>query len=1443
MMSAISCEGGHPRSFDGHVCLCVVLDQSLNLRNWSKTTHKQTCPINDWGDQGQACPGSRIGGALGGGGWCGNSIGIAHGTPPGIVLRHVVLCLCRSRLAPSRRARSTRGSSAPPPGVALSGPDMGDPWAALADDLSAQAAEAAEAARARSGAGGDSGETQATGAGPGPSPPQPPRPPLAAQGPGGAFGALSVAQAVAQAGPRRTKRRSQALVQALRDAPPAREGPRAAPDPAASAEHARLARVLKRPAASLSVAAGSQPKAAGLPQVPAELCLQLLGHFVPQPALAPWPLQAAVRVAQQACLSAQSPAPTGAGADAGDRLNDWFLGVHTGRPGRVTSRASIGDALGLDPRVVAPWSMRLANCIVHLEHDGRALLEAQLTGALSADDLLFVVDFSMSDETPLPMKVEVDSASSQVRSDKAQGPGGAILQHSGVQGAALAGKKGRAISKVLQSSASFGFLVRDPRSGELVTIVGECQTWLQMLDRTTAECLLEAERRRSPLTENTALFADKLRVATLDRAGSNDRTERAWVRELGDQWSRITLSCEIHEVASAHTKVFDLTPQEITGQIHFAKSLNFGTGVLRFSRLLRSVVRERLVVLRGQPSLECRLFQRQLLRLCLARGGRLAQKRLALMTLPNGNWARHDRIEVFVPPGLAYDRERIAAVVADSLEAVLVPGAFRVYPRNRWTQVDLAFDEFCLLEGVHGLASVVYPLWAAETASAASVRRFGHEAGRAPPAEPAESGVALGDRLGGSGAREEFAVERSAPEAEAGDGIGDSARQENDHHRRQALEWLASRPLGRALLVRQCMEPLRRLVHSYLYIGSSVWETEQAAALAAALQNQAEPSDRRFVLVECAQQGLEHKFSADCSMLLQVAGLWNDLIPAADQTLAMRGLAFRMLSSAEALVYETIGMQHKTAPVKLFGMLADHRVASEVLQLKPCMLDPWAAGFVKQHAEDPDGGLLSPIALAKLRLIASLAKVDISTIEAKHAAIRRRVVARYHTHPEPLAEVSGEWVCSRRRSAVQSTSRRADGNAGDACSSGHTQSAKRSKRGGPWKAFVREQTFGTSGNAFRTKGAELAAAYRDLSAEERAKYEHRGQLARESWQHAPGGTSAFGPKTRDIQRQTAQRVKAMHVAAESQALVLPSGASLATTPFQRLESATSQALANPAATDLSKALALIRASLRQHSLSERIRAQKSQQLEVEWRERHQAKAIEKAQCVCPRLTQIGSFAVLPSLASPVLRYLPASKEAASLAKQVAEASRKSNLNKALLDDWLAKHRPIMHQEAPPIVENAHGLRAKPPCWKVGVCICDDRGKKAERFRSSFYGSLKSVGPRGSLFREQLGNKYIIVHLQGHRVAEESVWGATVVEAHGQDRRVADDKMTGYWHIAAHSFSPFQSTFRKLDFVRESQRAGIAELELKALSPRLCWFDTLLGKGLFVGPGLRSQSRR
>ena len=830
-----------------------------------------------------------------------------------------------------------------------------------------------------------------------------------------------------------------------------------------------------------------------------------------------------------------------------------------------------------------------------------------------------------------------------------------------------------------------------------------------------------------------------------------------------------------------------LSPQTVAGQIHLSLALNLGTGMSKFAKAIRKVVAAKICFLRGSPGADADAFRRHLLRLCLARGTKLVAKKALLLTLPNGDWRRRDRIEIYLPEAIEVDRHRITSIVADSLAVLLAGCNMTVYPRHRWTKADRALDEVCLLEGIHGLGSMAWPVWSEE------FKRQPAAAPAVPNADP----LAV-PQPGGE------AVEILRDAAYIGESsafCAEQAQQENDQHRRVAGEWLASKPFTSCVICRLAIEPLQRLQTKQLTLGGEGAESEQQAHQARSLLADSSPQ-RTFIVVECAMGRVEEKFHRDVEILMDNNIMWQPIIPPADRTLKYRGLAFRMLSSEDCLVEWTLGAMHRRFPFRWFTLLAEPTPANLALLLaSPCLFDAWTASFVETYQHE-EGGLLGPVAMAALRLIATMSKVDIAAIEALHAAIRRLVYTKgVQTHAETLEELSAEFVCQRARRlgtawlvTEHDTGNGCDEKSGD-------QSVHR--WGGSWRAFVRQKSLGTVG---RPDTSALSREYRQLRPEQLKALALQGDAARRSKQAGAKGASSFGPKARETRRtqQRVQRQAAVQHAtsAARHNAALPIG--------DRCERAVELALrqgADNLPLAVSRASAIVRHDRTHEGLLQR---QREQDL-ASWKSSHGLEVVRRFLHAHPSLQPYNT--VLSGVPCPNgmhgMRYSHPTSGVALVASTISAKAHQSNLNKAMLLDWLSKHSPIMHSACAPIQPKKRSKKT-PSCADIGICICCPERRSLPAIRTSFYKQMKAAFPKR--LRSELSSKFVVAKVHGHLPAAADAWEEAARMEQDLPASVTDTVL--WWHIGHQNFSPYEAVFRVLNFDAEHHLGGARLIELK-----------------------------
>ncbi|CAK0802980.1 unnamed protein product, partial [Prorocentrum cordatum] len=646
--------------------------------------------------------------------------------------------------------------------------------------------------------------------------------------------------------------------------------------------------------------------------------------------------------------------------DVPAKLNRMLMDSSSELAGRTTSKASIQDSIGVTPGSYTEYVIVLANTIVHFERDQKLALECYLANTVPKENLLHYVEAVKYDETPMKLSV---NDSFQARGRGAVGSSDQQQQQVAVYHMDRSRQWGkpkleRTAIKLLQSSSRFGYLLRT-NAGEYVCIVGAPIAPLQWLDRNAGECLREADQRRTTAVGRAAKdFACKTRVSVLDGAGPNARCEaQVGVDRRGDGWGKIGFTCSIHCLANVFTHTFDLTGSDVSGQINFALAVNEGSGFSSFCRIFRAVVQQR----------------------------------------------DREHVDIWIPEGIDIDESEIKKSVSEALEVFLLGARFTRWPRSRWTGSGVAMDEFILLDGIHGLGSAVWAIWAKEMARGSKKRpRLGD--GGALPAAAAAPAAADGGEGG--------AAEAAAASGGDGQGHGDfnAKRLENEYHRSTAGDWMDTSPLDRVVIIRQVLEPLRRTMDWHLEVGGKHWEIKQRGMVVQAESTGAASStSRTWPIVEAALGTPARVFKAAWGPLFREHVLWKDLAQPSAMTRKARALAFKLLSRSECQVREAFTHRHSLLPTRIFAMIVDPAVAQEVSDLQDCRMDSWTKDFVLRH-KDADGGMSNPAAIAELNLLAAMIDLDIKAIESRHASIRRRLMVRgVQTHSATFAESSAEW--------------------------------------------------------------------------------------------------------------------------------------------------------------------------------------------------------------------------------------------------------------------------------------------------------------------------------------------------------------------------------------------------------------------------------------------------
>lgn len=230
----------------------------------------------------------------------------------------------------------------------------------------------------------------------------------------------------------------------------------------------------------------------------------------------------------------------------------------------------------------------------------------------------------------------------------------------------------------------------------------------------------------------------------------------------------------------------------------------------------------------------------------------------------------------------------------------------------------------------------------------------------------------------------------------------------NAKFRAGGFVFIANQPLGRVMLLRRCFEPFRALLSAYFRLAGEEWDLEQRAKDVAFLAGAAgvTPREYRVVVAASCSCKLEIAFLGEVWDLQRFSSLWC-CPPPSCFTAPFKNLVCRLLSRMGCTVEQLLMSVNSQSPRKLFLLIEDSSLAELFATASECQMDAFTKAFVGSFKES---GPSSPEALLVLRCIASVWKLDISEIEAKHASIRRLLKAAL----APVAKQSpGRSRCHR----------------------------------------------------------------------------------------------------------------------------------------------------------------------------------------------------------------------------------------------------------------------------------------------------------------------------------------------------------------------------------------------------------------------------------------------
>lgn len=641
--------------------------------------------------------------------------------------------------------------------------------------------------------------------------------------------------------------------------------------------------------------------------------------------------------------------------------------------------------------------------------------------------------------------------------------------------------------------------------------------------------------------------------------------------------------------------------------------------------------------------------------------------------------------------------------------------------------------------------------------------------------------------------------DRARPECDA----SAPPRREQAHSRRVALGFLGEDAnLARLTILGVVIEAQQELMRQMLDASGVAWDAREDSKVAFSLDVGAAYA-RQTRPALAFNQTFEQEFLLKMGSLLSGDRL-RLCLERAHHVVALRAFAFRLVSIAAGLCYQLLVVRHRQYPLRLFGIMA--RLGGGSLEQalkgeKECLFDEWTSAFVERYR----GNLDSAASRADLASTALATQLETAQIEAKHSAIRRRLMkASLQTHVQELQHASAESCFAHlaREAHAQQRFRppaeEAPGRPEREEEPAPPGEKRRRGGGGPWRAFVHVSS---AGQTHRPDLAEIGARYREL---EQDQLEQLAQLGRLGTRAHRNGEAAFGPSRRDVQRARQKRLRAEERGEASRAAV----AALREECFA--ESRSSQGLAVvPVDAALSSAIAPVGAvggwenhmslTLKQASVLDS--ARRSMETEMA---RALATWVEGQQCEGEGGHALASL-VPDDIAADILPQPSGDHDlrmwsfqpkgvvqvAAQCASVRGELGVGQALKGALLRKWEHRHEMLCHT-----AQEACTTRRKTtsPCEDAGVCLCSEDGKELRHVTSRFSEAAKELCPASCGLRQELAACNLAYHLVGCSANTDG-------DEPGPDAGAGDAAAVGaplaqhFLHVSVHYFNPFRPTFQ------------------------------------------------
>ena len=1095
-----------------------------------------------------------------------------------------------------------------------------------------------------------------------------------------------------------------------------------------------------------------------------------------------------------------------------------------------TSKEVVGRLVAEHPSKIEGCLSALANSFLHVDHLSKQALEQAL---LDSDcTLLLHLEVVKYDETPMKVTEKdilqrlMPGRSAPQQPDPAV-PGQAAGSDAVLDSSRFIIGKGTTTAKLFASESTFGYLVRLPAEpGDagvppLLLLVFSNLTHLQVLGRATASVMTAALQDQMPTSPHLHGFARKVRLTTVDQAPANALTEKN-IMSSRQGWSNALFPCNVHIIAGCHSKSFSIFSDLISGVINFSLSLSHSSTMAKFRQSMAQVVGDpsKFEILRGSSSPAATAFRHFIIDVFCQSGANAKLRAYLLLRLPNGDWQRRDKIEVYVAPLTDVDEAKLRKQVVTALLMCLGGRAFRVYPRHRWIGADAALDQVGICLAIHSLASQTYsqmvfgqsnlilPTDTQQRAAAAAEADMLEDPDLVDAdfhdPDPATAQAAASSH---AVAAPPFPPNTGAASAEVSPAASMAAA--NARCRKLAVTWLRSDPLGPVIALRLLLSPLVKLLTSYVKRSGRHWTQEQRARVAQAMAAGVEAMPRSS-FEEYLALSSEREFFRQLQDLIEGAQ-WQH-VPRDLWTQNFEAKCFRVSSRMGCSVHQLLVFPCQRCPHRLLKLVLDStpEAVADFLAVQPCCHDE----LTSQHIKAYPGELVnSEESLSCLNAMTSLSSTETVGVEWGHGRVHRLITkSSVQTHVPTIDFVGAQWLCQKlqQRHLGQSppvpppTSEQPEPQTPGQPAAESTGKRKRGG-GGAWRAFVSQQTRGSQGQAdLRQLSARYQEAKR-LRTPEYVAAEEAGQAATK--RHKLQGQRAFGPTARQTSRK---RRSQMLQAQASQAGEGGQGA-------ERLQLEVPQPLELAFLQDLPGEMTQIRRITNAQRAAQRSQHQDLMTQLQNYSALQQPVLLQHLYTVCPSLLPLScSFQFLPHRMLKSLEVcMDTLQQGRTLASWASASSRSCNLHTVLKKDWSSRHVAIV----PPTLEEDEHAPAPvvSPCLKMGKCVMSRRGQQALQFRNAMLKMLKQhVSLKDVEQKRLLLDGYLVLDLhESPRAQAVSGWGALAKQNLDQESMAASaSNLKGrcLLHIGLHYQTPYRPTFQLLTLAPESSEEQLVCLQ-------------------------------